>query len=677
MKRITKHIIAGFMAVLLIITILPARTFAEAQNTPKEEVVYINLNADGSVKEILVVNIFDLAEDGTIIDYGEYVSIRNMTGTEAIDYRNNTVTIDAGAGKLYYEGRLKESAMPWNISIRYFMDGTEYTADDIAGMSGRLEITISVKQNPDCVSSFFEGYALQASVTLDTKKASNIQAEGATEANVGSDKQLTFTILPDTEKDFTVSADVKDYEMGAISINGIRMNMDIEINDDTLQEKIDEVIDAVNELDKGAGELFDGTNGLCDAAGELNSVMKEFHLGAGSLCDGAGELKTGLMTIISQSSELTGAEWEAYEALCMAAQAQLNETLTANGMSEVTLTPSTYSEVLLGVLAMMDADTVYEKAYNAALAEVSAQVGLNEDALYAGYVQSNADNIYLAYVQSQEDALYRQVAGEAVVRQLIERGFSREDAENYIATPQGSELVDDAVAAMTDEQKRQIIENAAANLTDARKTQILQGAVASLTVEQKKAIKNAYIDSIMSGDEVTGRINEAVESVNASAGEITALKGQLDRYGLFYKGLLEYTEAVKAAADGATEIADGMEELYGHTGEIKDGVGELNDAVGTLKDGVGELKNGTEEFASKTDGMDEQISDEIDSIKSSITGENVETVSFVSEKNTNIKSVQFVIQTEKIAIEKSADETATEAPKLTFWQKLLRLFGLY
>ena len=47
---------------------------------------------------------------------------------------------------------------------------------------------------------------------------------------------------------------------------------------------------------------------------------------------------------------------------------------------------------------------------------------------------------------------------------------------------------------------------------------------------------------------------------------------------------------------------------------------------------------------------------------------------FVSEKNTNVESVQFVIQTEAIEVEEPAEteESAEEEPSL--WQKFLNLF---
>lgn len=525
--KFAKKITAALVIILLLITIFPIRAFAVQENTPKEEVVYINLNADGTVKEINVVNIFELDENGKIIDYGKYESLRNMTTTDTIDYKNSTVTIDASAGKLYYEGKLKENVMPWNIAIKYYMDGKEYSADKIAGMSGKLEIKMSIRKNPDCVGSFFEGYALQVTFILDTGNAANIRAEGATAINVGSDKQLTYTILPNNEKDISIFADVTDFEMDGIAINGIRMGLDIEIDDTVLQERIDEVIEAVNDLDEGAGELNDGAALIYDATGKLNTAVGELYTGVGVLCEGAAGVENGLKAITAKNDELTNAAWSAYEALCSAAQMQLNARLSASGFDTVTLTPTTYSDVLLGVLAELDADTVYNTAYHTVAAEISM------------------------------------------------------------------------------------------------------------------------------------------------------LKGQLDTYGAFCNGLVEYTGAVSSAANGANELTSGISILHSNTAVLKNAVGDLHIAVDTLKDGINELKDGTGKFAKETADMDTEVSDEINSMTSSLTGEEVEIVSFVSEQNTNIKSVQFVIQTERIEKAEPVEPVTEETESLTFWQKLLRLFGLY
>jgi putative membrane protein len=94
-------------------------------------------------------------------------------------------------------------------------------------------------------------------------------------------------------------------------------------------------------------------------------------------------------------------------------------------------------------------------------------------------------------------------------------------------------------------------------------------------------------------------------------------------------------------------------------------------------DGTTELKDGTAEMRTETDGLDDEISDKIDEMIESITGGNGEVVSFVSEKNTNVKAVQFVIQTEEIEIAEAEADTGAVKEELTFWQKILRLFGLY
>lgn len=45
---------------------------------------------------------------------------------------------------------------------------------------------IEATENPACAGTFFEDYALQISLTLDTRLAKNITARDTTLANVGS-----------------------------------------------------------------------------------------------------------------------------------------------------------------------------------------------------------------------------------------------------------------------------------------------------------------------------------------------------------------------------------------------------------------------------------------------------------------------------------------------------------
>lgn len=677
MMKHTKRILAVLLAALSVTTMVPSSAFAVSDNTPKEEVVYINLYADGSVKEINVVNIFELDADGQIIDYGKYESLRNMTTTDKVDYSGEKVTINAKAGKLYYEGKLDSNVMPWNIAVHYYIDGKEYDADEIAGKSGNLKITMKITENTEYVGNFFEGYALQASFTLDTKKCSNICADGATVANVGSDKQLTYTILPNKGADIEITANVTDFEMSGIAINGVKLNLSIEIDDTELQSKIDEIIGAVNDLDDGAGELNNGAEDLYGGTDKLKDAANELYKGVGALNSGAADLSDGLSSIISKNGELVNGAYTAFEGLCTAAEKALNAELTKNGLSSVTLTPETYATVLTKLLKIMNADNIYNIAYNKALEEVTAKVEENADAIYAGYIDSNADEIYLSYIQSQADTLYAQVATQVILEKLVVSDCMKEKIAEWLKTDKGQALIARTVEAMTDEQKEQIITTAVQSLTDEQKAQIKAGAVASLTEEQKAQIRNGYIEQTMKSKEVTDQITAAVAAADTAAANVAELKGQLDNYSLFYDGLKSYTSAVCDAANGADTLKINMDTLYTNVGTLKTSIGELDNGAKTLFDGTGELKDGTKEFAEQTSSMNTEVSTEIDSMISSVSGSDVETTSFVSEENTNVDAVQFVIQSEAIKIVETENDEPVVEEKLNFWQKLLRLFGLY
>ena len=72
------------LAVTLCISSVAGNTIPVlASDTPKkDENIYVNLNQDGSVSQIHVVNEFDLDSDASIRDYGVYSSVKNLTSNE-------------------------------------------------------------------------------------------------------------------------------------------------------------------------------------------------------------------------------------------------------------------------------------------------------------------------------------------------------------------------------------------------------------------------------------------------------------------------------------------------------------------------------------------------------------------------------------------------------------------
>lgn len=144
------------------------------------------------------------------------------------------------------------TALPWVVKLTYTLDGAEIRPDELGGKSGALSIRLQVSRNPDCTGSFFDDYALQVTMSLDTGLARNIEAPGATVANVGSKKQLSYILLPGADSDVTVTADVTDFAMDAVSLNGVRLNLNLDLGDMDLTGMLEQLQSGSVQLDDGA-----------------------------------------------------------------------------------------------------------------------------------------------------------------------------------------------------------------------------------------------------------------------------------------------------------------------------------------------------------------------------------------------------------------------------------------
>lgn len=692
---------------------LPAFAAPQKPNTEKEEVVYINLDGSGSPKEVNVVNIFELDEDGQIVDYGNYNSLRNMTTTDTIHQEGDAVTIDAKAGKLYYEGKPTETEIPWDIAIHYYLDGKEYNPEEIAGMSGSLRICVSITQNEACRGTFFDDYALQASLTLNCEKCRNIIATDATVANVGKDKQLTYTILPGKGADFTITADVTEFETDGFSINAILLNMNVEVDDSELMEQVNDLLDAIRKLDDGADELNDGASELQDrtqtdlisgvkdlqsGASELQNGVGSLQNGGGSLQKGAAELKKGassldtgvqnlnqgikkmqtaLNRLNQQSATLTSGS-----ASFKAALAQLQSSL--NGVSvtaeELTTLRNASSAIKTGIDNLVNGITTLQQSVSfAAYQAAMQQNGLDIDALQ----KSNTDAITELTVMLDElngqisvlqeegrdtTALTRQVQQlQNVIRLLAVNNASIGGTQTYLNTINQNLTV--LLQGATDLQTNYTaFDSTIGNLVD---------TLTNLTYQMTQL--SLGVNTLVSEYE---KLDQGITDYTGGVAAIVAGYKQISSGS---KKLVTGSDTLKSGTadlyDATGQLLSGIARIYEGTGTLKDGTGELDDGVAEfltgivrLNDGTKDLKDGTSRMRDETNNMDDKIDEKIDDMLESITGGDVKVNSFISNRNTNVKSVQFVIQTESIQIQEPEIETDENPKKTGFWEKIFSLF---
>lgn len=123
----------------------------------KDEVVYANLLANGSLKDIYVVNGFDVATEGDISDFGAYEQVINLTDLSPIEQSEDGWQVTAPAGMFYYQGNLPaDTELPWIFDISYSLDGQSINPQELIGESGLVEIAIEVKQNEKADTVFLK-----------------------------------------------------------------------------------------------------------------------------------------------------------------------------------------------------------------------------------------------------------------------------------------------------------------------------------------------------------------------------------------------------------------------------------------------------------------------------------------------------------------------------------------
>ena len=167
--------------------------------------------------------------------------------------------------------------------------------------------------------------------------------------------------------DIEITANVKDFRMGGISLNGVRLKLNIEIGEDKIDFVISQVISSIGNLDGDSiMQLVTGAEQLHDATTTLKDNVGALHAGVGSLTNGMGTLNSGLATLDGKTKELMDGAYSVFKALCQVAQTTLNQSLSENGMATVTLTPENYQKVVADVLKKLDKDNVYDIAYKKA-----------------------------------------------------------------------------------------------------------------------------------------------------------------------------------------------------------------------------------------------------------------------------------------------------------------------
>lgn len=503
----------------------PTEPAGEQLPYTSEEVLYGVLDSDGTTDSIYSVVIVDSAEAGKAEYYGPFADVKNLTDTREIGLDKGCVSFDAPEGRFYFQSTLDDDSLPWDISIKYTLDGKNVKAEELGGKSGELGINITVKDGGMDDSSFYDSYLMQVSVTLDSRLCTNIKADGATLANSGANKLINFSVMPGTDTELSLTADVVNFSMPGITLSGVPFSMG----------------DSLGDVD----ELTDGLTTLTDAISQLSSGANQLSGGASKLLYGAYQFGDGLYQLSASSPQLVEAS-ATFLAAFNAIRDQIQNAVNSPGDN------------------ITDIDSLV-----AALDGVCTQ--LESTAASLGENANNLDSVCNTMDGTLSGVPDSTVTDVGVVSGVVS-GLSDEAKTELAAC--GNSLSNVLTAASCAAAAKAQWFSVSQSLRDtATRMHSLALQLEALTASIRNFIG---VLNGMSGTEGGDRLNEILASVNQLA----------DGYSQFHDGLVQYTGGVDALADNWGQLYDGIYQLTGGTYQLSDGTSQLNEGTKEIPDKV-------------------------------------------------------------------------------------------
>ena len=297
----------------------------------KEETVYVLADSTGKERKVIVSDhlINDENKD-TIEDASTLKDIENVKGDETFKQDGSKLTWQADGNDIYYQGTSTKET-PVSQTITYSLDGKEVKPEELAGKSGKVTIRFDYTNNETVKTKIggkeeeiYVPFAAISGMVLDDS-FSNVKVTNGKVISDGKNNIVVGYALPglkesldvdDSDFDGDVSipdyvevtADVENFSLSTTmtvvmnATNFISKDGDADLSE--VDDMLDTLTDATDQLKDGSGELADGVDTLKakmgefkDGVGTLKNGIKDYTDGASTLSTGIGTLKSGVDTL--------------------------------------------------------------------------------------------------------------------------------------------------------------------------------------------------------------------------------------------------------------------------------------------------------------------------------------------------------------------------------------------
>lgn len=655
----------------------------ETKDIGKDETVYVIADNTGKA-QTTIVSEWLKNPDGkdTLEDASDLKDITNVKGNETFEQKGNTLTWKADGNDIYYQGTSAKDT-PVTEKITYYLDEKEISPEDLAGKSGKVKIRFDYTNNEKTTARIngrdeeinvpfvvISGMILDDNFTNVEVTNGKVVSNGAGNMVVGVAMPGLKDSLKVDESDFSedvtipeyveVTADVEDFALDmtmSVITSSSSLSVDGALDLDELDDKIDDLTDAVGQLKDGSGELADGLDTLKNSMGDfsnglnsLQSGVSAYTDGAKTLADGIGTLKNQTATLISgvgdlkssvntlndgirtldkslntamSDKEKAAAVQQAQAAAEKAVEAQFADDSNPQSynnikaQAEAQFAGTLTSDANIAAVKQQAADTVNTQAGDisaAAQTQAAQQMGQNPELQAQMQQLSTAISAAakLGYATNTDAVAAK--AGE-IAQALADAGVQNADLIAQISQSAAiGQLVAEANAAGMGEQEaastvaglQQVIVGSAGQIAVATAQQVApqtaEATVRGVAEQAKGTIGTSMADSVKTaaktaaGQAAGQAAVEGAESAKKLIAQSIEKKDSKSGYSLV-TGMNALNKAVNGMSGKMPELSGGIDKLYTGSQTLTSKNDELNSGISKLVDGKNQVVDGVGKLA--------------------------------------------------------------------------------
>lgn len=272
------------MCAVLLLGSIPAFAVDDGVKPTYDEAYYAMTDYYGNLTDGSVVKSYTTNGAESLTDYGDYDEIVNLTNglvpTTAAGKAVFQFAKDAIPDHFYFEGKTAKpfAQLPWTLAVHYTLNGVPTKAEDLAGKTGVVEISIDAIPNENASEYARYNYTLEAMAVFNQDDILSLEALGAQVQLVGNLRAVLFIGLPGEECHFTIRVGSDDFSFGGMTFLMVPETLSQLSEIAKLSERKDELEDDYDKISSSLDVMLNALDGLSGSlyatAGGIDQLSK-------------------------------------------------------------------------------------------------------------------------------------------------------------------------------------------------------------------------------------------------------------------------------------------------------------------------------------------------------------------------------------------------------------------